>query len=94
LPNAVADPVATTTARPEPWWTTVAFELGHLDQAHVGRNKVAESQTHNIARHDIGNVETLLLAVAPDHRLVVDVAMQRGDRELGPVLVEEPEADA
>ena len=37
LPNAVAEPVATTTARAEPWWTTVPMK------AHDGRS-TAESR--------------------------------------------------
>ena len=48
----------------------------------------------DVAWHQLAHVEALWRAVAPDQGLVVDVGVQRGDRELGAVLVDEAEPDA
>ncbi len=72
----------------------VAFELRGLDQPEVGGHDVADAQGDDVARDERCDVDAALLPVAPDERLVVDVAVQRRDGVRRAVLVDEPEPDA
>ena len=72
----------------------VALELVRLQQPHVGRDHVADAQGHDITGHEVAHVEELLGAVAPHQGLVADVGVQRGDRDLGAVLVDKAQPDA
>ena len=74
--------------------TLVALELVYVRQADVGGDEIADLQADPVARHELAHVDALLPAVAPHERLVADVRMQGRDRELRPVLVDEPEPDA
>ena len=65
-----------------------------VEQPQVGRHDVADAQGDDVARHELRDIDRDLRAVAPDQRLVVDVAVQRGDRVRRAVLVHEAQADA
>ena len=72
----------------------VTLELDLLEDADVGGDDVADVQRHHVAGHEIGHRDPGLRAVAGHQRLVADVRVQRGDRALGAVLVDEAQADA
>ena len=67
---------------------------GGVEQPEVGRHDVADPQSDDVAGHEVGDVDRDLLAVAPDQRLVMEIAVERGDRVRRAELVEEAEADA
>jgi hypothetical protein len=72
----------------------VALQLVGLQQPQVGRDHIAHAQGHHVARHQVTHVQALLAAVAPDQGLVADACVQRGDRHLGAVLVDEAQPHA
>ncbi len=65
-----------------------------FDQAQVGRNDVANTQVHEIAGNDLGDVDLGGLAITIDERQVTDLRVERLDRLLGAVLVHEAQPDA
>ena len=71
----------------------IALQTVHLQQAQIGRNDVADPQVHNVTRNDLGNGDLGRLPVAIDKRQVPDLGVQRLDRLLRAVLVEEAQAD-
>ena len=71
----------------------VALQAGDLEQPEVGRDDVAEPQLDQVAGHQGGDVHRGRPPVADDHRLVVDLGVQRLGGLLGPVLVDEAEPD-
>ena len=50
-------------------------------------------RSHDVAGHQVGDVDRAPAAVADDDGLVVDLVVQRLGGLLGPVLVDEPEPD-
>ena len=72
----------------------VALQLVGLQQPQVGGDQVTHAQGHHVAGDQLAHVQTLLFAVAPDQGLVADVGVQRGDRQLRAVLVDEAQPHA
>ena len=72
----------------------VAFQPLGLQQPQVGRHDVADGEPHDVAGHQLGDVDRWRLAVAHGQGGVAQLRVQRLDRPLGAVLVEEPESDA
>lgn len=72
----------------------VALELVGREHAEVGRDDVADADPDDGARDELGRVDGDARPVTQRQRRVAEPGMQRLDRTLGAVLVEEAEADA
>lgn len=71
----------------------VGLQAGHGDEPDVGWDDVAQVQVDDVARHQRGDVHRGGPAVAGDHGRVGDLGVQGLGGLLGPVLVDEPQAD-
>ena len=72
----------------------VALEFFDGQQAQVGRHQGPDTQRHHVARHQVRDRNPARASVPQHLGLVADVASQSFHGHLGPVLVEEPQADA
>ncbi len=64
------------------------LQLGLLDQARIGRHRVAGGQQHDVAGHQLARREHLLAAVAQHAHLQRGQPAQRGHRALGAAFLE------
>ncbi len=72
----------------------IAFELASVQQPQVGRHQVAGSKEHDVARHQLGDVDRGRDATPEHERPVADAGVKRLDDAFRSVFVEESEADA
>ncbi len=72
----------------------VALQALRLQQPQVGGDDVADLDPDDIARHQLGHVDPFGLPVAQGKGRVPQLRMERLDRALGAVLIEEAEPDA
>jgi hypothetical protein len=72
----------------------VALEAIRLGQPQVGRHDVTHPQANHVPGHQSHDVDLLRPPVALDERRAADLGVQRLDRLLGAVLVDEAEPDA
>jgi hypothetical protein len=65
-----------------------------LQQPQISGDQVPHAQRHHVAGHQVAHVQALLAPVAPDQGLVADACVQRRDRHLGAILVDEAQPHA
>ena len=69
----------------------VALEVVRLQQPQVGGDDVSHTQSNEIARHELDDVDLLRLPIALDQGGAVDLGVKRLDRPLGAELVHKAE---
>ena len=66
----------------------VALEGVDLEEPHIGRDDVADTQADNVTRNQRDRVDELIQPIATDERAVVDFLVQRLHGVFRPVLVD------
>ena len=69
-------------------------QLGHAEQAHVGRDHIADLKQADVAGHELGRRELRPRSITQGGRASAGALAQRRERLLAAVLVEEAEPDA
>ena len=72
----------------------VALEFFDGQQAQIGRHQSPDTQRHHVAGHQVRDRNPARASVPQHLGFVADLASQGFHGHLGPVLVEEPQADA